>query len=357
MTEAPSARSGVRDKPRVLVAGPFLWKAPGVHFVCVDIARGLSSRGWSVITTSAAKNRTLRALDMVTTTWAKRLGYEVAYVDAFAGSAFLWAEAVGTSLKALRCPYVVTLRSGALPAFAERWPSRMRRLLESASVVTSPSPFLKEHFASWRPDIRLIPNGLYIGQYPCREITQARPRLVWVRAYERRYNPVLALDVVKRLSPDFPDIELLMVGPDTEDWSAERTRAEARRLGVDGQVRIKGPVPNKEIPLVLMEGDIFLNTTNVDNAPKTIIEAMACGLCVVSTDAGGVPHLVANEEEALLVPQADPEAMAVAIRRILIEPTTAAKLSRNGRLNAETHDWDRIFPIWEQLLTEAAIAP
>ncbi len=51
-----------------------------------------------------------------------------------------------------------------------------------------------------------------------------------------------------------------------------------------------------------LEGDIFLNTTNVDNAPVTVVEAMACGLCIVSTDAGGVPDLVEDEHEALLVP-------------------------------------------------------
>ncbi len=341
-------------KPPVLIVGPFLAKSPGIHFVCVDIAQGLSDRGWSVTTTSDVTNRSIRAADMLATTWVKRLGYEVAYLDVFAGSAFLWAEAVGASLKALRCPFVITLRSGTFPALAERRPSRVRRLLESAAVVTSPSPFLKEHFISWRPDIRLIPNGLYLSQYPYREIAEAKPRLVWVRAYERRYNPFLALEVIKRLTHEFPDIELLMVGPDTGDWSAEQTREEAHRLGVEGRVCVTGAVSNREVPSVLQQGDIFLNTTNVDNAPKTVIEAMACGLCVVSTDAGGVPYLVTDEQDALLVPRADPEAMVAAIRRILVEPHTAAKLSRNARLRAEAHDWDRVFPEWEKLLIEAA---
>lgn len=343
-------------KPRVLVVGPFLSRAPGIHFVCVDIARGLNARGWTVITTSGVTNRSLRAADMLATTWAKRLRYQVAYLDVFAGSAFLWAETVGASLKALRCPFAITLRSGTFPALADRWPSRVRRLLESATAVTSPSPFLKEHFRSWRPDIRLIPNGLHIGQYPYREIAEAKPRLVWIRAYERRYNPLLALEAIKRLTPEFPDIELLMVGPDTGDWSAEQTRAEAIRLGVGSQVRIMGAVANTDVPIVLQEGDIFLNTTNVDNAPKTVIEAMACGLCVVSTDAGGVPYLVTHERDVLLVPRADPEAMTAAIRRILVEPHTAAKLSRNARLSAEAHDWDRVFPQWEELLLETAAA-
>jgi glycosyltransferase involved in cell wall biosynthesis len=343
-------------KPPVLIAGAFLSKSSGIHFVCEDMASGLSARGWAVTTTSDVKSRGLRVLDMVATTWVKRPRYAVAHLDVFAGSAFVWAEGVGASLRALRCPFVITLRSGALPDFARRWPSRVRRMLEAATVVTSPSSFLAGQFLHLRPDIRVIPNGIHMSRYPDRGITEAKPRLVWVRAYERRYNPVLALEVVRRLVPEFPDIELVMVGPDTADWSAEQTRQEARGLGVDGRVRIRGAVPNTDVPLVLQEGDIFLNTTNVDNAPKTIVEAMACGLCVVSTDAGGVPYLVENDRDALLVPQADPEAMAGAIRRILVEPHTAARLSRNARLSAEARDWDRVLPEWEGLLAEMVTA-
>lgn len=342
--------------PPVLIAGAFLSGFSGIRFICEDMASGLGERGWTVITTSNVKNRGLRVADMVVTTWVKRRRYAVAHVDVFAGSAFVWAEAVGFSLRALRCPYVITLRSGSFPDFAKRWPSRIRRVLEAATVVTSPSPFLRRQFLHVRPDIRVIHNGIHIGRYPDRAISQARPRLVWVRAFERRYNPVLALEVVKRLAPEFPDVELVMAGPDREDWSAELTRAEARRLGVHDRVHIRGAVAKTDVPLVLQEGDIFLNTTNVDNAPTTVIEAMACGLCVVSTDAGGVPELVENERDALIVPQADPESMTRAIRRILVDPGLAARLSKNARQRAETHDWQRVLPEWEALFAQIARA-
>ncbi len=147
-----------------------------------------------------------------------------------------------------------------------------------------------------------------------------------------------------------------MVGPDTGDWSAAQTRDEAQRLGVEDRVRIMGPVPKTEVPRVLEEGDIFLNTTNVDNAPMTVVEAMASGLCVVSTDAGGVPDLVENGQDALLVPKADPEAMAEAIRKILSDPGLAARLSRRARLNAAEYDYETVLSHWEELLTATAMA-
>lgn len=337
-----------------MVAGAFLSGSTGVRSVCEDLALGLRNRGWAVTTTSSVRSRGPRLADMLATVWFKRHRYAVAQMDVYSGPAFAWAEAVGTSLTTLRCPYVVTLHSGAFPDFAERWPSRMRRLIESATVVTSPSPFLQQWFAQLRPDIRMIRNGLHIQRYTARRIVDARPRLVWIRAFEQRYNPALALEVVRRLAPEFPDVELLMAGPDRADWSASQTVEEARRLGVDGRVRVTGAVAKEEVPQVLQQGDIFLNTTNVDNAPVTVVEAMACGLCVVSTDVGGVPYLVENERDALLVPCEDPDAMAAAVRRILLDPSVAARLSENGRLNAEAFDWEMILPVWEELLTEVA---
>jgi glycosyltransferase involved in cell wall biosynthesis len=97
-----------------------------------------------------------------------------------------------------------------------------------------------------------------------------------------------------------------------------------------------------------------LNTTNVDNTPISILEAMACGLCVVSTSVGGIPYLLEHEHDALLVPPNDPEAMAIAVRRLLTEPGLAERLSRNGRQKAEQFDWSIILPQWEALLISVA---
>jgi len=81
---------------------------------------------------------------------------------------------------------------------------------------------------------------------------------------------------------------------------------------------------------------------------------MACGLCVVSTDVGGMPYLVENGEQALLVPPNDAAAMAGAVRRVLTEPGLAEKLSRAGRARAEEFDWSRVLPEWQKLLGSLA---
>jgi glycosyltransferase involved in cell wall biosynthesis len=77
---------------------------------------------------------------------------------------------------------------------------------------------------------------------------------------------------------------------------------------------------------------------------------MACGLCVVSTNVGGIPYLLEHEQDTLLVPSDDPAAMATAVRRLLTEPDLAERLSRNARQKAEQFDWSIVLPQWEALL-------
>src|SRR5207237_3002706 len=106
------------------------------------------------------------------------------------------------------------------------------------------------------------------------------PSLVWLRSFHTIYNPQLAPRTVARLSNDFPNIHLTMVGPDRGDQSLAATRQVATMLGVGNRIDVVGGVPKAEVPNVLSKADIFLNTTNFDNTPVSVLEAMACGLVI-----------------------------------------------------------------------------
>jgi glycosyltransferase involved in cell wall biosynthesis len=74
----------------------------------------------------------------------------------------------------------------------------------------------------------------------------------------------------------------------------------------------------------------------------------------VSTNVGGIPYLVDHGRDALLVPARDVVAMTGAVRRILVEPALAARLSENGRRRAERLDWSVVLPMWDAILCQAA---
>jgi glycosyltransferase involved in cell wall biosynthesis len=340
----------------VLMIGNFLSESGGTRSVCEDLALQLRGSGWVVWTASSLGPRPARLIDMLSTAWRRRRQYQVAQVDVFSGPAFCWAEAVCWILRKAGKPYVLTLHGGNLPAFAGRWPGRVRRLLGSAAAVTTPSDYLLQRMRSCRADLQLAPNPLDIGTFRFRPRPHPRPRLIWVRAFHQLYNPTLAPRVVALLHRDFPEIRLTMVGPDKGDGSLDRTKELARKLGVGDAIEFPGAAPSSEIPERLDDHDIFLNTTNADNTPVSVMEAMACGLCVVSTNVGGIPDLLDSGHEALLTPADDEQSMAAAIRRLLTEPRLAETLSRNARRKAEQFDWSAILPQWESLLKSAAAA-
>lgn len=341
-------------KPAVLLVGNLLSASVGVRSVSEDLAARLSAAGWKVITTSEKPERFSRLLDMILTVWRRRREFDVANVEVFSGPAFCWAEIVCLLLRLMGKPFILTLHGGSLPEFAQRWPGRIRRLLRQAVFVTAPSGYLTERMSAYRPDLILLPNPLNLEAYPFRHRVQAEPKLVWLRAFHRIYNPTLALRVVKQLASEFPEIHLNMIGPDKGDGSAEEVRQAISEPGISRRVSQIGAVAKTAVPQYLDRGDIFLNTANVDNTPVSVLEAMACGLLIVSTNAGGIPYLLEHERDALLVPPDDSQAMADAVRKILTSPQFAERLSLNARRKAEQHDWLVILPQWERLF-EAAI--
>jgi glycosyltransferase involved in cell wall biosynthesis len=301
---------------------------------------------------STSPDRLSFLLEVAASVLLRRHEFGVASVSVFSGPAFVWAEAVAYFLRMLKKPYVVVLRGGNLPGFAHGNRNRVSKLLESAAVVAAPSRYLQKALRPYRNDIRLLPNAIDLPAHQFRVRASPAPRLVWLRAFHAIYNPSQALSVLASILREHPEAKLTMVGPDKGDGSLQEFRRSAGELGLESRVEYPGLVPKADVPAWLNRGDIFLNTTNIDNAPVSVIEAMACGLCVVSTNVGGIPYLLEDEQDALLVPPNDPAAMAVAVKRVLTEPGLAEKLSRNARRKAEGFDWQVVLPQWEAILTE-----
>jgi L-malate glycosyltransferase len=347
----PAARPGAPAARRLLMVGNFLSASIGTTSVGEELAGHLRSVGWEVFCTSSRLPRMSRLVDMVATVYRLRTRYALAQVDVYSGAAFIWAEAACLSLRMLRKPFVLTLHGGGVPDFARRWPRRVRRLLGAAAAVTAPSAYLLEAMRPHRADVLHLPNPIDLSAYRFRPRDEIRPKLLWLRAFHDIYNPTLAPRVVKLLEGRYPDLQLDMVGPDKGDGSFQRTVELTHRLGLEDRVRFPGGVSKEMVPAWMADADVFINTTNVDNTPVTLLEAMATGLCIVSTDVGGVPFLVAAGEEALLVPANDEAAMAASIDRLLQERGLAGRLSRRGRARAERHDWSAVLPRWDELLT------
>jgi glycosyltransferase involved in cell wall biosynthesis len=355
---APRPAIGTPESTAVIFVSSMLPAPLGAPSPSEELARRLAAAGRIVLTVSHRTGRAARFIDILLSIWRWRRRYRAACVSVFSGLAFRWAEAACLLLRRLGKPVVLVLHGGKLPEFARDRPGRVRRLLDSAAAVTAPSRFLLDGLRPYRSDLQLVPNALEVSDFPFRVREHPAPHLIWVRAFHAVYNPTLAPRVIAALVRDFPGIRLTMLGRD-KDGSRGEVRRVAAELGVADRIDLPGAVLYTEIPAWLERADVFLNTTDVDNTPVSVLEAQASGLCVVSTNVGGLPYLLEDGKDALLVPPNDPDAMAGAVRRVLSEPGLAALLSRHARLKAEGFDWSQILPVWERLLdaVESGRAP
>jgi glycosyltransferase involved in cell wall biosynthesis len=198
----------------------------------------------------------------------------------------------------------------------------------------------------------VIPNGLDLARYPFRLRQECKPRLVWLRAFHEIYAATVAVETAERLLCRWPACHLDMIGPDKGDGSLNKVEICGRSLIESKTLEIALGVSKAQVPEALASNDIFLNTTRYESFGVSLLEAMACGLCVVSTNVGAVPYLIDDEVDGLLVPPDDSESMAAAVRRILTEPGLAGRLSLNARRKAEEFDWGPIIDRWENLYRE-----
>ncbi len=220
-------------------------------------------------------------------------------------------------------------------------------LFNNAHINVSPSHYLQEVFLQFGyKNVVCIPNSIEIKNYQFNQ-RPVKPNLLWVRSFAEIYNPLLALQVYKKLLHQYPDATLSMVGPE-KDGSLARCKKYTKEHHLP--VEFTGKLSKQEWIEHSKGFSIFINTTNFDNTPVSVIEAMALGLPVVTTNVGGIPYLLKENEDALLVQPNSETAFIEALETLLNEPQTVALLTKNARKKAESFDWEKVKCQWFDIL-------
>jgi len=270
-------------------------------------------------------------------------------IDTYSTSAFWFAYWAGLMARLIKVPYITILHGGDLPSRLTKSKRLCNDLFKHSHANVAISGYLKHEFEERGIKVTLIPNIINIKNYPFKLREKMRPRLLWVRSFHRQYNPNMAADVLKKLSRIYPEAELCMVGPD-KDGSMEDFRNYVNELGMGEQIKITGLLKKEEWIKLAEDYDFFINTTNVDNTPISVIEAMALGLNVISTDPGGIPFLLNNDIDSVLVQRGDACAMATEIEKLIKNPAKVGALSKAARDKAEGFDYIHVLNQWCELL-------
>lgn len=312
------------------------------------IAERLRAKGVRVRILTTAKSRLGRLLDVMLRAFWMVSRRDAVLVDVFGERAFVYESFAILCAYVWRRRLVVILRNGMLPDFVARWPRWTRFVLSTPDTVLTPHAFLRDRLS--RESIRVdavIPNFIDLEQYPYRKRSSLTPRFLYMRGLDPVYNPEMALRAFSLIQRRFPEASLTMAGREGPD--SRRCRALVEELGLR-HVRFAGIVAKREIPALADDHDLHLHTNRIENMPVSIIEMWACGLPIVGTEVGGMPYLVRNGVDAILVPSEHHEAMAEACLTLLSDAGLAESLSTNGRRRAEGLTWARVEPMWEQAL-------
>lgn len=288
--------------------------------------------------------------------WRAMPGAVVVHVMANSGWAWhLFAAPAIRIAKALRRPVVVNYRGGLAEEFLARSARSVTATLAGTRLVV-PSRFLQEIFRRHGVEAEIIPNVVDVERFrPAedRSVSHETPHIVIARNLEQIYGIDLALRALKLVVQQHPGLRVSIAGNGPEFGSLQ---ALARDLGIEARVRFTGRLDVAEMADLYRQADVVLNPSRVDNTPNSILEALASGVPVVSTNVGGIPYLVEHGQTAWLCEPESPRALADGVLELLSKPGLRRKLVANGLALAGSCSWPAVRDRWLTAYKETAAA-
>ncbi len=243
--------------------------------------------------------------------------------------------------------------SGEADDHLARWGALVHPWLRLVGEIVVPSVYLRGVFARHGYRTRVIRNIVDLSRFSYREREALSPRLLSVRNFEPYYRVDTTLEAFALVKARYPEATLTVAGSGSEE---ERLRRLTASLGTDG-VRFMGRVEPWRIPALYDDADIFVNCSEVDNQPVSLLEAFASGLLVVSTATGDIAAMVRDGETGLIVPPGDPAATAKAVAALVESPEHAMLIARRARREVEEYAWSRIREEWASVYRRSSLAP
>lgn len=248
-------------------------------------------------------------------------------------------------------PTIVNYRGGEAETFLKKGAGIVRWSMARATLLAVPSGFLQEVFGRFGMRSEIVPNIINLARFSNTGPARAQRRHVLVaRNLEPIYDNETAIRAFAIVHRRFPDARLTIAGSGPE---REALGSLVTAFGLANAVTFTGRLTPEAMAALYRDCDIALNPSRVDNMPNSILEALASALPVVSTNVGGVPYIVSDDETALLVPPAAPEKMAEAILRLMDDPTCSERLIANGLSEVRRYTWETVWPVWQKLYHDA----
>lgn len=248
-----------------------------------------------------------------------------------------WAKQCGIRV-------IVTYKGGSAREVFTRTGEFGLRWLRMADLVTVPSGFLHDVFRDFGIETRVVHN-LYESNLPAeqpRAPNTDAPRLIMTRGLGHYYNvdtTIRAFEIVLR---KYPHAQLLLAGRGNREQHIRKLVAKMKLPNVE----FLGHLGRAEIHDLYRSADIFVNSSGVDNFPGALLEAFLFGVPIATTDAGGIPYMVAHGVSARVVRVDDHDALAREIIWLLEHPEDACEMARAAQARIDEYRWEAVRENW-----------
>jgi glycosyltransferase involved in cell wall biosynthesis len=271
--------------------------------------------------------------------------YDVIHIFSASYFSFVLAQTPAILVaKLFRKRILLNYHSGEAEDHLTRWRTAVPtiRLVDEVAV---PSPYLVKVFAKFGIEAHAINNLIELDKFTFRERRPLRPFFLSNRNLESHYGVDRVLRAFALIQKEIPGAELLVAGDGSQRGELEDLTLA---LGLR-KTKFVGRVEHNDIIEQYQHADIYLNGSEIDNQPLSILEAFACGLPVITTDAGGIPDMVTNEGTGFVVSRSDHEAMANRALDLLQGRRAVAPLVQRAHDECQKYSWNAVRNQWIKL--------
>jgi len=231
---------------------------------------------------------------------------------------------------------VISYVSADSERYLDKWAKIFKPILAQADKILVPSRYTAEIFNryGYRVETQARPVDVRRFEFNLRSCLQ--PKILVNRSLELKNNISGALRAFRLVKQKYPRAEMIITGEGSLENELKALVAAERISGVT----FTGRVEPKDMYRYYNEADLFLNPSTADDFPVSILEAMASGLPVITTDAGGIGEMVTDRVNALVTLINDHVAVADRIIELVENEQLVGQLSQNACDNAARFDWD-----------------
>jgi glycosyltransferase involved in cell wall biosynthesis len=248
------------------------------------------------------------------------------------------------SKKLLKRPYIVYGRGSDIYHMSFFWRKMSKFILKNAAKVIVLTEDMKRELQKiYCGEILIIPNGIELDNYKNLQKKNFRVSKNKIIIFVGTLKPVKGLIyLIKAMEIIHVEMEntILMIIGDGEDRKS--LEEMIIKLHMEEVVIFQGRIPNEDVLKYLVQSDVFVLPSLSEGFPNVILEAMAVGLPIVSTNVGGLYEIIKNSENGYLVEPKNPQQLADKLLQILKDPTQSKNFSYNNIEKVKKYSWKNV---------------